>query len=151
MEWDMRTIRFVFILCVGLVFPCLLNAADGPLLKSRFLDEKKDDVLLTDVTGDGKPYILEAWWNGKRCGWFDENGDMKDTDRLREGLTDAELEELAVASSTWQKYHNGSWLKEKLFRKLYNRFADDSKKQQLLKRCYFTGDFEAMHDLILAQ
>lgn len=85
----MRNIIFAFTLCAGLVFPCMLNAADGPMLKSQLTDEKKDGVILTEVTGNGKPDILETWWNGKRCRWFDENGDMKDTDRRGDMAGDA--------------------------------------------------------------
>jgi hypothetical protein len=87
--FDMRNIIFVFILYAGLVFPFILNASDKPLLNSQLTEEKKDAVLLTDVTGDGKPDILETWWNGKRCRWFDENGDMKDIDRRGDMTGDA--------------------------------------------------------------
>jgi hypothetical protein len=59
----------------------LLNAAERPLLQSRLSADKQHDVLFYDVTGDGKPDVLERWWNGKRCRWFDENGDMKPSDK----------------------------------------------------------------------
>ncbi|MCU0857351.1 MAG: hypothetical protein MUC65_02975, partial [Pontiellaceae bacterium] len=62
------------------------------------------------------------------------------------GLTDAELDALAIAASTWEKYHHGYWLKEKLFRKLYQMF--DGEKRDALKRAYFTGSFQAMADLL---
>ena len=64
----------------------------------------------------------------------------------RAGLTDAEIDELAIAASTWEKYDHGYWLKEKLFRKLYKQFK--GKKQGKLKRAYFSGDYEAMCSLI---
>ncbi len=32
------------------------------------------------------------------------------------GMTDAKLQDLAIASSTWEKYHKGYWLKD------YRRF-----------------------------
>jgi hypothetical protein len=67
----------------------------------------------------------------------------------RAGLTDPELEELAIASSTWEKYYNGSWFKEKLFRKLYAQFEGNPAKQEAWKRAYFTRDFPAMKNLIL--
>ena len=33
-----------------------------------------------DINGDGKPDILERWWNGKRVRWLDENADLLPTD-----------------------------------------------------------------------
>jgi hypothetical protein len=66
----------------------------------------------------------------------------------RAGMTDAELDELAIASSTWEKYDHGYWFKEMLFRKLYKQFANDAKQQAALKRAYFTRDFDAMALLI---
>src|SRR4026207_1410892 len=39
-----------------------------------------DEIVRLDVDKDGKPDILERWWNGKRVRWLDENGDMLPTD-----------------------------------------------------------------------
>ena len=39
-----------------------------------------DEILRIDIDNDGKPDILERWWNGKRVRWLDENGDMLPTD-----------------------------------------------------------------------
>ncbi len=64
------------------------------------------------------------------------------------GMTDAKLQNLAIASSTWEKYHKGYWLKEILFRTLYAKFNGNNKKQNELKRAYFTGDYKAMCLLI---
>jgi len=30
-----------------------------------------------DIDGDGKPDMVERWWNGKRVRWLDENGDLR--------------------------------------------------------------------------
>lgn len=39
-----------------------------------------DEIVRLDIDNDGKPDILERWWNGKRVRWLDENGDMLPTD-----------------------------------------------------------------------
>ena len=39
-----------------------------------------DEIVRLDINHDGKPDILERWWNGKRVRWLDENGDMRPTD-----------------------------------------------------------------------
>ena len=38
------------------------------------------EIVRLDIDGDGRPDILERWWNGKRVRWLDENGDMTATD-----------------------------------------------------------------------
>lgn len=59
-----------------------------PLLESK-LGEEREAVLRYDATGDGKPDILERWWNGKRCRWFDENGDMTSADQRGDMVGDS--------------------------------------------------------------
>ena len=39
-----------------------------------------DEILRIDIDNDGKPDIIERWWNGKRVRWLDENGDLLPTD-----------------------------------------------------------------------
>src|SRR5678816_4725265 len=39
-----------------------------------------DEIVRLDINHDGKPDILERWWNGKRVRWLDENADMLPTD-----------------------------------------------------------------------
>jgi hypothetical protein len=39
-----------------------------------------DEIVRLDIDHDGKPDILERWWNGKRVRWLDENHDMLPTD-----------------------------------------------------------------------
>ena len=35
-----------------------------------------DEIVRLDIDRDGKPDILERWWNGKRVPCLDENNDM---------------------------------------------------------------------------
>ena len=39
-----------------------------------------DEIVRLDIDHDGKPDIVERWWNGKRVRWLDENNDLKPTD-----------------------------------------------------------------------
>jgi len=39
-----------------------------------------DEIVRLDINHDGKPDILERWWNGKRVRWLDDNHDMLPTD-----------------------------------------------------------------------
>jgi hypothetical protein len=40
----------------------------------------QDEILRTDITGDGNIDIIERYCNGKRVRWFDENGNMSASD-----------------------------------------------------------------------
>lgn len=73
----------------GTALPLMSGAADAPRLKSQLQAGHPEAVLLSDATGDGRPDILERWWNGKRCRWFDENGDMRKTDRRGDMVGDS--------------------------------------------------------------
>jgi hypothetical protein len=56
--------------------------------RTRLHSSKPDDEMVrTDLTGDGKPDLLETWWNGKRVRWIDECGKMKSTD-VRGSISD---------------------------------------------------------------
>jgi hypothetical protein len=47
-----------------------------------------DEIVRLDIDGDGKPDILERWWNGKRVRWLDENGDLSPTDTRGDQVAD---------------------------------------------------------------
>src|SRR6478736_10077832 len=47
-----------------------------------------DEIVRLDIDHDGKPDILEGWWNGKRVRWLDENGDMLPTDTRGDQVAD---------------------------------------------------------------
>lgn len=62
----------------------------------------------------------------------------------KRGFTDAELEDLAVASSTAEKYDKAYWLRETIFRRLYKKLKGDEAQQDRLVKAHFLGDGEAM-------
>ena len=66
----------------------------------------------------------------------------------KKGLTDTELNDLAIAASTWEQYDHGYWLKENIFRLLDKRLAGDKTLQSRLRQSYFTGDTDAMIKVI---
>ncbi|HTB83438.1 MAG TPA: hypothetical protein VK742_07285 [Candidatus Sulfotelmatobacter sp.] len=39
-----------------------------------------DEVLHLSISGNGKPDVIERWWNGKRVRWLDESGRMQPDD-----------------------------------------------------------------------
>ena len=47
-----------------------------------------DRVVRRDIDGDGKPDMVERWWNGKRVRWLDENGDLRPTDTRGDQVAD---------------------------------------------------------------
>ena len=47
-----------------------------------------DEIVRLDIDGDGRPDILERWWNGKRVRWLDENGDLRPTDTRGDMVAD---------------------------------------------------------------
>jgi hypothetical protein len=47
-----------------------------------------DEIIRLDINKDGKPDILERWWNGKRVRWLDEDGDMLPTDTRGDQVND---------------------------------------------------------------
>jgi hypothetical protein len=47
-----------------------------------------DEIVRLDINHDGKPDILERWWNGKRVRWLDENGDLRPTDTRGDLIAD---------------------------------------------------------------
>jgi hypothetical protein len=66
----------------------------------------------------------------------------------KKGLCDKELDDLAIASSTAEKFDHGYWLKEKIFRKLDVMLAKDQPRRDQLRRSYFLGDYPAVVKII---
>ena len=69
------------VLCVVVVRP-LAAAAPPRDWRHTALQSAtpSDEIVRLDIDGDGKPDILERWWNGRRVRWLDENGDLPPTD-----------------------------------------------------------------------
>ena len=75
----MRRHSFVFIIVILITTQAIVAQTD--LRKSALKSATpNDEIVRLDINGDGKPDILERWWNGKRVRWLDENGDMLPTD-----------------------------------------------------------------------
>ena len=47
-----------------------------------------DEIVRLDIDHDGKPDIVERWWNGKRVRWLDENNDLRPTDTRGDQVND---------------------------------------------------------------
>src|SRR6185369_2475812 len=47
-----------------------------------------DEIVRLDINKDGKPDIIERWWNGKRVRWLDEDGNMLPTDTRGDQVND---------------------------------------------------------------
>ena len=69
---------------------CLGAAAPARDLRRTALKSSaaSDEIVRLDVDGDGRPDILERWWNGKRVRWLDENGDLRPTDTRGDMVAD---------------------------------------------------------------
>jgi hypothetical protein len=85
-----RVISFlisVFLLLVTVTVTAQPNRADlrQTALKST---TPSDEIVRVDLNHDGKPDIIERWWNGKRVRWLDENGDMLSTDTRGDQVND---------------------------------------------------------------
>ncbi len=62
----------------------------------------------------------------------------------RRGLSNKEIDDLAFASSTWEKYFHAAKLKDAVFKELAQKLSSDSDNLKTLQKYYFTGDFNAM-------
>src|SRR5262250_243719 len=69
----------VFLIITSLT--CLAQQKIPDLRKTALKSSTPDnEIVRLDIDHDGKPDILERWWNGKRVRWLDENHDMLPTD-----------------------------------------------------------------------
>ena len=58
------------------------------LRRSELTGPPSERVVRRDIDGDGKPDMVERWWNGKRVRWLDENGDLRPTDARGDQVAD---------------------------------------------------------------
>lgn len=64
------------------------------------------------------------------------------------GMTDKEMEDLSVASSVAEKYDKAYWLRETVFRRLYEKLAGNEDARQELMRVHFLGDAREMAEFV---
>jgi hypothetical protein len=60
----------------------------------------------------------------------------------RRGLTTPEIDKLANASSIGERYRNGYWIKEKIFREIRRQIKNDKALEKELIRLYYLGLFD---------
>ena len=71
------------------LFSFLFLSPSSDLRKTALKSTTPDDeIVRLDINNDGKPDILERWWNGKRVRWLDENGDLLPTDTRGDQVAD---------------------------------------------------------------
>jgi hypothetical protein len=66
----------------------------------------------------------------------------------KKGLTNQQIDDYAIATSTGEKYNQGYWLREHLFRLIDQHVATDKSKRDHLRRLHFTGDVNGMVEFI---
>ena len=86
----MRRYWLVIIIVILITTPAIIAQTKMPDLRKTALKSTtpSDEIVRVDINGDGKPDILERWWNGKRVRWLDENGDMMRTDTRGDQVAD---------------------------------------------------------------
>ncbi|HSP91017.1 MAG TPA: VCBS repeat-containing protein [Vicinamibacterales bacterium] len=83
------TIRLVAtVLCLGTAMAAQSPAARDLRRTALAGTAPSAEIIRLDVDGDGRPDIIERWWNGKRVRWLDENGDLSPTDTRGDQVAD---------------------------------------------------------------
>jgi hypothetical protein len=78
---SMRPRRLSTLLAVAALSAAPDATADGALRRTALKSAKPDDeIVRTDLDQDGRPDLLERWWNGKRARWLDEGGTLRADD-----------------------------------------------------------------------
>jgi len=78
----MRRYSLAVLLLFGIISITAVAQQTVPNLRKTALKSTSpsDEIVRLDIDKDGRPDILERWWNGKRVRWLDENNDMLPTD-----------------------------------------------------------------------
>lgn len=83
--------RYSLTLLLVLVVAATANAQQtgGDLRRTALKSSgPSDEIVRLDIDRDGRPDIVERWWNGKRVRWLDENGDLAPSDTRGDQLAD---------------------------------------------------------------
>jgi hypothetical protein len=88
----MRICFYTVLVCCLFFVPIIVSAQQSHPVEWRKSALKSttpsDEIVRLDIDHDGKPDIIERWWNGKRVRWLDENHDMKPTDTRGDQVND---------------------------------------------------------------
>ncbi len=83
------TIRiFALAVCFGVTVTAQAPAPRDLRKTALASASPSSEIARLDIDGDGKPDIIERWWNGKRVRWLDENGDLLPTDTRGDQVAD---------------------------------------------------------------
>jgi hypothetical protein len=87
---SIRVLSFLSAVFLLFVTVGVTGQPNSPNLRQSVLKSAtpSDEIVRVDLNHDGKPEIIERWWNGKRVRWLDENGDMLPTDTRGDQVND---------------------------------------------------------------
>src|SRR5215218_7473973 len=78
---SLRRHAFPVFLLLTLAATAFSLAQGGDLRRTALKSASpSDEIVRLDIDRDGRPDIVERWWNGRRVRWLDENGDLTPTD-----------------------------------------------------------------------
>lgn len=84
-----RRYAFSALLVLTLTATSFARQAGGDLRRTALKSSApSDEIVRLDIDGDGRPDIVERWWNGKRVRWLDENGDLSASDTRGDQVND---------------------------------------------------------------
>ena len=88
----MRTFTFttIAVVLLSVTSPSIVAQQNKPDWRKTALKSAtpNDEIVRLDIDKDGKPDIIERWWNGRRVRWLDENNDLSPTDTRGDQVND---------------------------------------------------------------